>query len=210
MTNQPMRKSYPSDLTDAQWEILAPFIPEPGAGSPREPVSRREIVNGILYVRRTGGSWRQMPQDLPNGKTGYHSVRRWKRDGIWEKAMSSLRREVRTQMGRDPEPSAAIIDSQSITTSPVRGSERGFDAGKTIWGRTRSLLVETQGFLLAVSVPAANLTEMHSGGHGGNRGVVETHWEPLRRAVRASAGQRSAHQSRTRPQDRDDRCRMDR
>jgi putative transposase len=159
MTNQPMRKSYPSDLTDAQWEILAPFIPEPGAGSPREPVSRREIVNGILYVRRTGGSWRQMPQDLPNGKTGYHSVRRWKRDGIWEKAMSSLRREVRTQMGRDPEPSAAIIDSQSITTSPVRGSERGFDAGKTIWGRTRSLLVETQGFLLAVSVPAANLTD---------------------------------------------------
>jgi len=71
-----------------------------------------------------------MPHDLPNGKTVYHSFRRWKLDGTWEKAMSSLRREVRTQMGRDPEPSAALIESQSIKTSPVRGSQRGFDGGK--------------------------------------------------------------------------------
>ena len=68
--------------------------------------------------------------DLPNGKTVYHYFRRWKRDGSWQRAMTSLRREVRTRMGRDPEPSAAIIDSQSIKTSPVRGTERGFDAGK--------------------------------------------------------------------------------
>ncbi len=130
MTNQLARKPYPSDLTDAQWELLAPFIPEPGAISPREPVSRREIVNGILYVLRTGCSWRQMPHDLPNGKTVYHYFRHWKLDGTWEKAMTHLHRDVRTQMGRDLEPSAAIIDSQSIKTSPVRGVERGFDAGK--------------------------------------------------------------------------------
>lgn len=130
MTNQLARKPYPSDLSDAQWEILAPFIPEPGTVSPREPISRREIVNGILYVLRTGCSWRQMPHDLPNGKTVYHYFRRWKRDGTWETAMNSLRRTVRTQMGRDPEPSAAIIDSQSIKTAPVRGIERGYDAGK--------------------------------------------------------------------------------
>jgi transposase len=84
----------------------------------------------ILYVLRTGCSWRQMPHDLPNGKTVYHYFRRWKLDGTWEKAMTHLRRAVRTQMGRDPEPSAAIIDSQSIKTSPVRGIERGYDPGK--------------------------------------------------------------------------------
>ena len=130
MSNALARKPYPSDLTDAQWAILAPFIPEPSADATRPTVPRREIVNGILYLLRTGCSWRQMPHDLPNGLTVYHYFRLWKRDGTWEKAMSSLRREVRTQMGRDPEPSAAIIDSQSIKTSPVRGSERGFDGGK--------------------------------------------------------------------------------
>jgi len=130
MTNQLTRKPYPSDLTDAQWDILAPLIPEPSPESPREPISRREIVNGILYLLRTGCSWRQMPHDLPNGKTVYHYFRRWKLDGTWEKAMTNLRREVRTQMGRDPEPSAAIIDSQSIKTSPVRGTQRGLDGWK--------------------------------------------------------------------------------
>ena len=130
MTTQFNRKPYPSDLTDAQWELLAPFIPAPAADSPREPIDRREIVNGIQYMLRTGCSWRQMPHDLPNGKTVYHYFRKWTLDGTWEKAMSSLRKEVRTQMGRDPEPSAAIIDSQSIKTSPVRSVERGYDAGK--------------------------------------------------------------------------------
>ena len=130
MTNQLARKPYPSDVTDAQWAILAPFIPEPGIWSPREPIARREIVNGILYLLRTGCSWRQMPHDLPNGKTVYHYFRQWKLDGTWEKAMTALRKQVRVQMGREEEPSAAIIDSQSIKTSPVRGRERGFDAGK--------------------------------------------------------------------------------
>ena len=130
MTNQLARKSYPSDVTDAQWEILDPFIPEPAPDSPREPIERREIVNGILYLLRTGCSWRQMPHDLPNGKTVYHYFRLWKLDGTWEKAMTALRKQVRTQMGREEEPSAAIIDSQSIKTSPVRGTERGFDGWK--------------------------------------------------------------------------------
>lgn len=130
MFNSLARKPYPSDLSDAQWELLAPLIPQPSPQANREPISRREIVNGILYVLRTGCSWRQMPHDLPNGKTVYHYFRRWNLDGTWQRAMERLRKQVRTQMGRDPEPSAAIIDSQSIKTSPVRGSERGFDAGK--------------------------------------------------------------------------------
>jgi putative transposase len=153
------RKPYPSDLTDAQWDLLAPLIPEPSPEATREPIPRREIVNGILYLLRTGCSWRQMPHDLPNGKTVYHYFRLWKLDGTWERALSRLRQQVRIQMGRDPEPSAAIIDSQSIKTSPVRGSDRGFDGGKKIWGRKRHLLVDTQGLLLAVKVHTAGLVD---------------------------------------------------
>jgi putative transposase len=130
MINQLARSSYPSDVTDAQWMILAPLIPKPGAWSPREPIDRREIVNGIMYLLRTGCAWRQMPHDLPNGKTVYHYFRLWKLDGTWEKAMTALRKQVRVQMGREKEPSAAIIDSQSMKTSPVRGVERGYDAGE--------------------------------------------------------------------------------
>src|SRR5437899_8676950 len=111
------RKRYPSDLTDAQWELLAPFIPPPSPNTTQEVISRREIVNGILYVLRAGCSWRQMPHDLPNGKTVFHSFRCWQRDGTWEKAMHALRQKVRGSMGREEEPSAAIIDSQSSKTS---------------------------------------------------------------------------------------------
>src|SRR5258708_16511039 len=120
MTNQLARKPYPSDVTDAQWEILAPFIPEPGAYSPREPMARREIVNGILYLLRTGCSWRQMPHDLPNGKTVYHYFRLWKLDGTWEKAMTALRKQVRTQMGREEEPSAANTSANRSKPVPCQ------------------------------------------------------------------------------------------
>lgn len=130
MGEQMMRKRYPSDVTDAQWELLAPLIPEVSPNTTQRTIPRREIVNAILYVLRTGCSWRQMPHDLPNGKTAYHYFRRWKLDGTWEQAMHTLRKQTRREMGRDEEPSAAIIDSQSIKTSPVRGIERGYDAGK--------------------------------------------------------------------------------
>jgi putative transposase len=124
------RRRYPSDLTDAQWAYLEPMIPKPSADAPPTVIERREIVNGILYLLRTGCSWRQMPHDLPNGKTVYHYFRLWSRQGLWEEIMTTLRKQVRTKMGRDPEPSAAVLDSQSIKTSPVRGIERGYDAGK--------------------------------------------------------------------------------
>ncbi|GHO82316.1 IS5 family transposase [Dictyobacter formicarum] len=153
------RKPYPSDLTDAQWELLAPFISEASPNATIEVIPRREIVNGILYVLRTGCSWRQMPHDLPAGKTVYHYFRRWKLTGVWEEAMNTLRGQARRAINREEEPSAAIIDSQSIKTSPVRGIERGFDAGKKIWGRKRHILVDTQGFLLAVKVHTASLVD---------------------------------------------------
>jgi transposase len=125
-----IRKPYPTDLSDAQWELVAPFIPEVSPNATQETIPRREIVNGILYVLRTGCAWRHMPHDLPHYKTVYHYFRLWKLAGVWEKAMTSLRKQARLALNREEEPSAAIIDSQSIKTSPVRGIERGFDAGK--------------------------------------------------------------------------------
>ena len=128
MSENSSRKPYPSDLTNAQWELLAPFIPGPSPNATQDVIARREIVNGILYLLRTGCSWRQMPHDLPNGKTVYHYFRKWKLDGTWETAMTALRKDVRRSIGREPEPSAAIIDSQSIKTSAVRGPEKGYDS----------------------------------------------------------------------------------
>ena len=130
MLTQATRKPYPSDLTDAQWEVLAPFIPEPSPDATCPTISRREIVNGILYILRTGASWRQMPHDLPNGKTVHYYFRLWSKQGIWKQAMDALRPQVRRNLGREEEPSAAILDSQSIKTGPVRGGARGFDGGK--------------------------------------------------------------------------------
>ena len=124
------RRSYTTDLTDTQWELLAPFIPEVSPNTTCPTIARREIVNGILYVLRTGCSWRLAPHDLPNDKTLYHYFRQWKLSGVWENAMTNLRNQARQAIGRDEEPSAVIIDSQSIKTSPVRGIERGVDAGK--------------------------------------------------------------------------------
>ena len=119
------RKAYPSDLTDAEWEILEPLIPEVSENATMETISRREIVNGILYVLRSGCPWRLLPHDLPAWGTVYYYWRTWRIAGIWDKAMEALRRQMRQKQGRDEEPSAAVIDSQSIKTSAVGGPEKG-------------------------------------------------------------------------------------
>ena len=104
------RKAYPSDLTEAEWEILEPLIPEVPPQATMPAIPRREIVNGILYVLRSGCPWRLMPHDLPAWGTVYHYFRVWRKAGIWDKALSALRRQMRTNQGRDEEPSAAVID----------------------------------------------------------------------------------------------------
>ena len=142
------RRVYPSHVTDAEWAILEPLIPAVKPGGRPEEIEQREMVNGILYVLRSGCPWRLLPHDLPNWSTVYLYFRQWKRAGIWEQVNAALRRDVRVRLGRDPEPSAAILDSQSVKTSPVRGDERGYDAAKKIQGRKRHLLVDTQGLLL--------------------------------------------------------------
>ena len=157
------RKAYPSDLTDAEWEILEPLIPAISEEAVNVKYTRREIVNGILYVLRSGCPWRLMPHDLPAWGTVYDYFRTWRIAGIWDEALEALRKQERQAQGRDEEPSAAVIDSQSIKTSAVRGPEKGFDMGKLIWGRKRNLLVDTQGNLMEVKVTAASDSDLSAG-----------------------------------------------
>lgn len=129
------RRAYPSDVTDEEWVILEPLIPAAKPGGRPQEIARREMVNAILYVLRSGCPWRYLPHEFPRWFTVYAYFRRWKRDGTWERVHQAIRRELRGAVGREAEPSAAVIDSQSIKTSPVRGDARGYDGGKKNLGQ---------------------------------------------------------------------------
>lgn len=119
--------AYPTDLTDGQWAILEPFLPtaktEGRTGRPREH-SYREIVNGIFYVLRTGCTWDMMPHDLPPWSSCQHYFSRWRRDGIWQSIHDALREKVRVKSGKEPTPSAAVMDSQSVKTAEKGGKSQ--------------------------------------------------------------------------------------
>jgi len=111
------RKAYPTDLKDAEWELLKPLLPDAKTGGRPRSVDLREILNAIFYRERTGCAWEMLPHDLPPAKTVYDYFNKWSQDGTWERINGSIVRQVRQSEGRDPEPSAAIIDSQSVKTT---------------------------------------------------------------------------------------------
>lgn len=154
-----MRKCclYPTDLTDKQWELLRLILPERKPRG-RKPTDRRQILNGLLYLVRAGCAWRLLPREYGPWQTVYGCFRSWRQQGLWFQIHEILRRVVRREAGKRSQPTAGIVDSQSVRSSDHAGP-RGYDAGKNVKGRKRHILVDTLGLLLWVRVTPADVSE---------------------------------------------------
>ncbi len=153
-----MRKRYPSDLTDEQWQVIEPLIPPAKPGGRPRTVDMREVVNTLFYQARTGCQWDYLPHDLLPKGTVWNYFIAWQQDGTWGKVLDSLRGQIRKAKGREETPSAAAIDTQSVKTSEM-GGPSGYDGHKKVDGRKRHIVVDTLGLLMAVAVTTADLDD---------------------------------------------------
>ena len=149
------RAPYPSDLTDAEWELLRPLVPEAPPNPGTEPYDRREIVNAIRYAVRTGVQWRYLPHDLPEWHSAYGYFSRWRDDGTWERIQQALRPKARAASGRKPDAHLVIVDSQTTKTTES-GGPRGYDGNKKMLGRKRHAAVDSVGLPITHLVTPAN------------------------------------------------------
>ena len=156
---RPDGKQTIPDLSDEEWGLLEAHLPAPKRrGRPRLR-SPRQIVDAVFYVVNSGCQWRMLPRDFPPWKTVFHYFRAWRLDGTWERMNRALRRRLRERLDREPEPSAGIVDAQSVKTTGVGGEQRGFDGGKKVRGRKRHLLVDTEGLLVEARVHSAKVPD---------------------------------------------------
>lgn len=149
---------YGSDTTDAEWALIAPYLPPPRRlGRPRT-TELRSVVDALLYILATGCQWRLLPRDFPPYSTVQRFFYRWRDDGTWQRVNHDLTMRAREAEGREASPSAGVIDSQSVKTTEA-GGPRGFDAGKKIKGRKRHILTDTTGLMVAAMVHEAGMQD---------------------------------------------------
>lgn len=150
--------NYDSNLTDQEWELVKPFMPRNKPLGADMTTSMRSIVNAIMYQNRTGCQWRMLAGDFPPYSTVAGYYYRWMKDGTWQRLLDTLREQERIRQGRDAQPTAAIVDSQTVKVTPQAGP-KGYNGHKCVNGRKRHILVDTLGLLLAVVITAANVDD---------------------------------------------------